>query len=312
VRILVTGSAARLGRVLLPRLLAEPEVEVTGVDLRPAGLTHPRYRERCLDVRDPRLAALIAEHDALVHLAFVVMRSQLGRRAYDRALVRAINVEGSLAVLEAAARAGLGAAVFLSSAAVYGAWPDNPPRLGEDAPLRGIPGFAYAEDKVAVERGLARLAAAHPRTRFVSLRPHAILGRHAQPYLRRLLTAPLTARLPRPPPRLQCVWEDDVAEAVWAALQRPVRGPFNLAAEPPLALPELRRLAGRRGLALPLPWLAAAQRLAWRLTPRAEDPAWLAGARYDLVLDCTRARMRLGWRPRAGPARCVRETLEGG
>ncbi len=309
-KILVTGSASRLGRVLLPRLLREPGVEVTGVDRRPADFHHPRYREHRLDVRDPRLAPLVAEHDALVHLAFVVMRSQLGRRAYDRDLVRAISVDGSLQVLEAAGRAGLEAAVFLSSASVYGAWPDNPPRLTEDAPLRGIPGFAYAEDKVAVERALPGLAAAHPRTRFVSLRPHAILGRHAQPYLHRLLTAPVTARLPTPP-RLQCVWEEDVAEAVWAALKRPVRGPFNLAAEPPLTLPELRRLAGRRGLALPLPWLAAAQRLAWRLTPRTEDPAWMAGARFDLVLDCTRARTELDWRPRAGPARCVRETVEG-
>ncbi len=308
-RILVTGSASRLGRVLLPRLLREPDVDVTGVDRRPAALCHPRYREHLMDVRDPRLADLLAGHDALVHLAFVVMRSHLGRRAYDRGLVRAINVEGSLRVLEVAGRAGLATAVFLSSASVYGAWPDNSPRLAEDAPLRGIPGFAYAEDKVAVERALPELAAAHPGTRYVSLRPHAILGRHAQPYLRRLLTAPVTARLPDPPPRLQCVWEDDVADAVWAALERPVRGPFNLAADPPTSLPELRRLAGRRGLALPLPWLTAAQRLAWRLTPRAEDPAWMAGARYDLVLDCTRARTELDWRPRAGAARCVRGTL---
>ncbi len=310
-KILVTGSASRLGRVLLPRLLCEAEVAVTGVDLHPAGIRHPRYQEHLLDVRDPRLAGLVAEHDALVHLAFVVMRSQLGRRAYDRDLVRAINVDGSLKVLEAAGKAGLAAAVFLSSASVYGAWPDNPPRLAEDAPLRGIPGFAYAEDKVAVERGLLELAAAHPHTRYVSLRPHAILGRHAQPYLRHLLTAPVTARLPEPPPRLQCVWEEDVAEAVWAALERPVRGPFNLAAEPPLSLPEMRRLAGRRGLVLPLSWLSAVQRLAWRLTPRAEDPAWMAGACFDLVLDCARARAELDWRPRAGPGRCVRETLAG-
>ncbi len=308
-RVLVTGSAGRLAQVLVPRLLAHPRVTaVTGVDLRPDPRRHPRYRFLQRDLSRGLPPELLAGHDALVHLAFVVMRSQLGRRAYDRALLRALNVEASLALLEAAGAAGLGCALFLSSAAVYGAWPDNPPRLREDAPLRGIPGFAYAEDKIAVEQALDGLARRWPATRYLSLRAHAILGPHAQPYLKGLLTAPVTARI-RPPPHIQCVHETDVVQAILLALERDVRGPFNLAADPPVTLPDLRRAVGRRGLALPLPLLRWGQRLAWRLTPRAEDPAWLEGARWPLVLDCRRAHDLLGWRPRHHPERCARESL---
>ncbi len=311
-KVLLTGAAAHLARPLLPRLLALPGIEqVTGIDLHPSGFSHPRYRERRLDILDPATQALAAEHDALIHLAFVVMRSRLGRRARDRAWMRHINVHGSLSLFQAAATAAVPRVIHLSSASVYGAWPDHPPRLAENTPLRGIPGFAYAEDKIAVERGVAELAARHPATRFVVLRPHVILGRHAQPYLKRLLTAPVSARLPEPPPKIQCVWEDDVAQAVCLALQRAVSGPFNLAADPPVTLMELRRHLGRRGLALPLPWLSVLHRLAWHLTPRVEDPGWLRGAAHSLVLDCRRAAEELGWRPRLDPFACAREALQG-
>ncbi len=310
-KVLLTGAAAHLARPLLPRLLALPEIEqVTGIDLRPSGFTHPRYQEHHLDILDPAAQTLAAEHDALIHLAFVVMRSRLGARARDREWMRRINVHGSLSLFQAAASAAVPRVIHLSSASVYGAWPDNPPRLDENTPLRGIPGFAYAEDKITVERGLTQLAERHPTTRFIVFRPHVILGRHAQPYLKRLLTAPVSARLPDPPPKIQCVWEDDVARAVCLALQHPVRGPFNLATDPPVTLAELRHALGRRGLTLPLSWITTLHRLAWRLTPRAEDPAWLNGAAYSLILDCRRAHGELGWHPRLAPSACAREALQ--
>src|SRR5437868_15019821 len=42
--------------------------------------------------------------------------------------------------------------VYTSSAMVYGAWPNNPVPLTEDAPMRPNPGFAYATAKAEGER----------------------------------------------------------------------------------------------------------------------------------------------------------------
>lgn len=304
-RVLVTGCAAHLGRALLPRLWREPDIEVVGVDLRPSGLQHPRYAEHILDVREAALGGLLAGCDALVHLAFVVMPGDFGRRRFDRGWIREMNVTGTRHVFEAAARHGLTRAVHLSSAAVYGAWPDNPRRITEEHPLRPNTGFHYGEDKAEVERWLDAFAARQPRPKVARLRCHAVLGPHAQPLLRFLMRQPLYPLLPDPQPLTQCVWEDDVAEAVLAALRRDVEGAFNIAAEPALAFRDLIRGAHRLSLPIPCRIIDSVQRGLWPLTGRAGPPGWVSGLRHSLALDCTRAHRLLEWHPRLSVHECV-------
>jgi nucleoside-diphosphate-sugar epimerase len=220
--------------------------------------------------------------------------------------MRRVNVAGSRNTFAAAARSDIGTVVHLSSAAVYGAWPDNPPRLTEAAPLRPNPGFAYAEDKVAAEAELAAVAAAHPRLRTVALRPPAILGPHALPLLRRLLTSPVR---PAGGPPLQCVHEADVAMAVTAALVRPVHGAFNLACEPPLTPALLEATTGRRARPLPAWLLQGLQRTAWPFTGAWGEPGWAAGLRHPLLLDAERAHRELAWSPDWSATEAVAGTL---
>jgi len=307
-RVAVTGGAGSLGRAVVPALAAAPGI--TAVRLLdpatpPAGLPG---EHRAVDITAPGLEAALADCDALVHLAFVVHRGGPGRPR-SRRRMRRINVLGSRNAFGSAARAGLKTIVHLSSAAVYGAWPDNPARLDESAPLRPNPGFAYAEDKVAAEAELAAVAAAHPRLRTVALRPPAILGPHALPLLRRLLASPVR---PAGGPPLQCVHEDDVASALIATLARDAHGAYNLAAEPPLTPELLEATTGRRARALPAWLLQGLQRAAWPLTGAWGEPGWAAGLRYPLLLEAARARRELGWSPaRTGPE-CVTATLGGG
>ncbi|MFP4607796.1 MAG: NAD-dependent epimerase/dehydratase family protein [Thiohalospira sp.] len=304
-RVAVTGGSGSLGRAVVPALAAAPEITAVRL-LDPA--TPPAdlpAEHRAVDITDPDLGAALADSDALVHLAFVVHRGGPGRPR-SRRRMRRINVLGSRNAFRAAARAGVGTVIHLSSAAVYGAWPDNPARLGEAAPLRPNPGFAYAEDKVAAEAELAAAAAAHPRLRTVALRPPAILGPHALPLLRRLLTSPVR---PAGGPPLQCVHEDDVAAAIRAALTRDVRGPFNLAAEPPLTPELLAAATGRRPRALPAALLQALQRAAWPVTGAWGEPGWGAGLRHPLLLETARVRRELAWSPGWSATECVAATL---
>jgi nucleoside-diphosphate-sugar epimerase len=310
-KILITGSASHLARALLPRLLAESSVdEIVGVDRRGAVFAHPRYRHHKLDVRDPAFETLfVGGVEAVVHLAFVVLQGELEpplRR--DRAWIRAANVEASRRVFEAAAATGVRTLVHLSSAAVYAPDPARRAPISEDDPRGALAGFAYAEDKVAVEEILDQLEPRYPRLRVVRLRPTLILGPHAHPFLKELVRSPWyprpsapSAGVPRPPPpRLQCVHERDVSEAIVAALFTPgARGAYNLAVADAASLAEFKRLAsGFPPRALPLRWVRAALALAWRLFGYGTDPAWLQGLYYDLVLDSSRARRELTWRPR--------------
>ncbi|APZ42453.1 NAD-dependent epimerase/dehydratase family protein [Acidihalobacter ferrooxydans] len=302
-RLVVTGSAGRLARVLIPQLLADPGIEIIlGIDHRDARYADPRYRHHRLDVRDPAAAEVCAGADALLHLAFVLMGGGLGHRRHDRATLRAINVDGSRQMFEAAAQHRLRHILFVSSAAVYGAWPDNPPLLPETAPLRPMPGFAYAEDKVAVERLLDAFERGHPAIAVTRLRPHAIIGPHAHPFLNHVLRQPF---YPASRALTQCVWEDDVAAAAVLALRQRATGAFNLAAQPALSLYDMLGRTRRLRLPLPLAPAGAVHRLLWWLTPAVGEPGWVQGTRYSLALDTRRAEIELVWHPRVPLAACL-------
>lgn len=282
-RVFVTGSSSHLAAALLPRLCAHADVEhVTGVDLKPSRFEHAKFHAHRADIRDPALGRLLHGHDALVHLAFVVLRGRMDeRKMYD------INVTGSREVFQAARRSGLRRLVHLSSAAVYG----SGIHLPEEAAFNPLPRFVYARHKARLEE---MLASEFPEC--VRLRPHAIVGRHAQPLLKRLLDQPCYPRTAKPYPLLQCVHEDDVADAVLLALQSDVHGPFNLAVADSFNFRDVIRR--RHRISVPMPGIVARTglELAWRLFGWGGEPAWIEGLSRTLLIDCSRATAQLGWR----------------
>ncbi|MDA8362349.1 MAG: NAD-dependent epimerase/dehydratase family protein [Gammaproteobacteria bacterium] len=297
-RILVTGSASHLARVLIPRLLEERDVdEIIGVDRRDSGLFLPRYTEVLLDIRSPQLTRALAGVDAVVHLAFVVMQADLGRGRRDRNLIQDINVRGSQNVFTLAAQSGVRHFVHLSSASVY-ALPTHFKRALESHPRAALPGFTYAEDKVVVEDWLDGFERDHPDLRLVRLRPHMILGPQSQPFLRALLRYPFYPGLPDPQPVVQCVHEQDVAEAVCLALSGQVRGAFNLACADSASLRTMQRHAHLAPLPVPRLLVEALAKAGWNWLGRGTDPGWLGVLGYSLALDSTRARRELGWKPK--------------
>ena len=140
-RVLVTGSEGFVGSVLLPELRRHGHDVIGWQSSRhPAGV----------DVRDPeevrrRLAE--ARPDAVVHLAGI---THLPKVLSDPANALAVNVNGTLNVLDAIRREAPKARVLLiSSAAVYGSpKPDLLP-LDEMAPL--LAEHPYGVQKIAVE-----------------------------------------------------------------------------------------------------------------------------------------------------------------
>ncbi len=291
-KILLTGSSACLARALLPRLCADAAItRITGIDRKPPHFTHPKFRALQADFRDPQTTALLPQHDALVHLAYVVLRGRMAK-----ATMREINVGGSLRLLQAAHGAGLRRIVHLSSAAVYGSGTN----LDEDAGYAPLADFCYGQHKAELERLLQDTV-----PRCVRLRPHIILGPHAQPTLRQILRLPVFLLLADPQPELQCVHENDVAAAILASLRREAGGPYNLAAADTWTMRDIMRR--RHPLSVPLPAAAARAGLAiahgvfgW-----GGEPGWLNGLRHTLTLDCRRAARELDWQP----AHSAAETL---
>lgn len=153
--ILVTGAAGYVGGVMTRRLLDEG-AEVIGVDACAMNhaaegvreiLDHPRFTLVRADVRDTdALRSILSRADAVVHLAAIV-GDPAGRRDPD--LTRAVNVDASLALIDASREAEVGHFVFVSTCSNYGV-ADTDSLVTEDGALNPV--SLYAETKVAVER----------------------------------------------------------------------------------------------------------------------------------------------------------------
>lgn len=117
--ILVTGSSGRIGGLLVEALLARGE-HVRGFDLRASGRADTRYRETIGAFSDPCACAQAMEDaTAVFHLgAFMSWVAADQSRLFDA------NVEGTRALLAAAAAAKVARFVFASSGEVY---PENIP-----------------------------------------------------------------------------------------------------------------------------------------------------------------------------------------
>jgi nucleoside-diphosphate-sugar epimerase len=127
----ITGVSGFLGQGLLRRLTGSGDVErVVGLDVRKSAFRPRELELHLVDVVGSDLRPLLEGTDVLVHLAGV------HDAIPDEDLMVRVNVAGTRAVLEAAGAAGVAKVVLVSSAAVYGAWPNNPIPLNEDAPLR--------------------------------------------------------------------------------------------------------------------------------------------------------------------------------
>ncbi len=244
---------------------------------------HPKLVHTRADLCGPQARQALAGCDVLYHLAFQLWRSGGGTA------LGPVNIEGTRNVLAAAP----GRVVLASSAAVYGAWPDNPLPLTEAFTPRPNAEVAYAHDKLEAERLCSDVAPT------AALRISAVLGPHSDKRVKRSARG---YRMAVPAVRgvhqaLQFLDEDDAAGALHAAGRGTATGVFNVATADWLSESDIARLAGGRVVRLPLKAVLAASEVAvrLRLMPFGADRAIFLNG--PLALDPSAAADALGWRP---------------
>jgi nucleoside-diphosphate-sugar epimerase/uncharacterized protein (DUF952 family) len=143
VRILVTGSSGQLGREIARQLAADHEVR--GLDLRPGVRT---THVGCITDRE-LVARAIEGVEGVVHTASL-HAPHVGRASADE--FRRVNVDGTRALLEAAARRRVARFVYSSSTSIYGhAMVSTGPAVWVTEELAPRPRDIYDETKLAAE-----------------------------------------------------------------------------------------------------------------------------------------------------------------
>lgn len=283
-RIIVTGVETPLGRRVARRLAARPETEVVGLAGGPVVGLPAGVAVRRVDLGADDVKPHVEHAEAVVHLASSVPAGPAA--ATD-------DVVAARRVLDAAGDGAVGHLVVLSSATVYGAWPDNPVPLTEDATLRPNPGFPFAAERAEIERLTAEWREAHPGVTAAVLRPARAAGPDHRDWLVRALRPGPAAPGDADEPPVQFVALDDLAAAVEVAVGERLDGAFNVAPEGSVPGDQVRALVGAPPK-VPLPTRLARWAFRSGLGPA---PAGLVPyALHPWVVASDRLRAH-GWRP---------------
>lgn len=321
----VTGPTGDIGRSLLRALEASEAVGAiramarSPFDPAGAGLHKTHYRQA--DVLDVEaVGEVIAGADVVVHLAFMII-GNLERTT-------TINLEGSRNVFRAAIDAGARRLVYASSVAAYGFHDDNPKLLTEDIPARGTKRHYYSAQKAELELALYELLDGSAIDAYV-FRPCIVAGPDAPLLLNNIPYLQLSERMPAPVMRVlelmpalkpvipdpgvpfQLVHHDDVATAMRAAvLGDGPPGVYNLAGDGTITMADLASALGWYSVPVPELAVGAAAELVARLPFVPAEAQWIESVRHPVLMDTSKARRELGWKPRHDAGETLRSMIE--
>lgn len=295
-RVLLTGASGFVGNVVARRLAAAGHQVIACVRRAPDDHAGPLRWCAIPDLAGPiDWTPHLAGVDVVAHLAgvaHVLDRSDTGMEAR----YRAVNTDATLGLAAAAAGAGVGRFLFMSSVRVYGDADRGRPFTAEDS---CAPVDAYGRSKLEAERGLATIAR-ETGIETVVLRPPLVYGPGVRANFLRMIEW-IDAGRPLPfgaiRNRRSLVGVENLAAAVDCLLAHPqAAGRTFLPSDgEDVSTPELmRRIAaalGRPARLVPIP--GALMRLGLAALGRGADYRRLFGS---LAVDSAPLRVGLGCR----------------
>ena len=268
-KVLLTGASSSLGRRVTARLAARGIAVVSVV----GGLKHEDFDGVATVVH---LAA--GDHDAL-------------------AARQSSALAGLTELLVGMSKAGVPHLVLLSSAMVYGAWPNNPVPLTEDSALRPDASFVFAHQLAQVEESVDVWRRGAPARRVAVLRPALFMAADNDSSVVRALAAGMGHRHAEDDAPAQFLHLDDLASAVELAVVQDLDGVFNVAPDGWVTGERVRALAGS-GPRLRVPDRISdlIAHLSWRFQRGPLPPGLVPYVRHAWLVSNDRLR-QTGWRP---------------
>jgi UDP-glucose 4-epimerase len=286
-KVLIPGIAGLLARKVAARL-ASAGHEVIGIDPRgwPGAPKHIELHQ--VDIRKRAAEEVFRRHkpQAVVHMATVAALVADTEERYR------INLGGTRAVFEHCATYGVEQMIFVGRHTYYGAGPDAPLYHTEAEPPQELGAYPELADLVAADLYAANMLWRLPKLSTAVLRVCYTLGSSGHGTLASFLRGRFVPMVLGFDPLFQFLHEDDAAEAIAVALEKKLRGVYNVAGPQPLPLSVIAREAQRR--TLPLPELLLAMMLGRGGLPNLTRGA-LAHIKYPIVVDADAFRTATGF-----------------
>ncbi|WP_243056582.1 NAD-dependent epimerase/dehydratase family protein [Nocardioides sp. SR21] len=316
-RVAITGASGNVGSALVRALRASGH-DVVGVVRRPPPSGTPGWTGVAWVTADlatdchARLVDAFRGADAVVHLVWGFQPT------HDVEYLREVGVGGTRRVLAAAAAADVPHVVHQSSLGAYAPRRDLR-AVDESWPTTGIAGSPYSRHKAEGERLVEEWARRHPDVVVSVTRPGIVAQRSAgSGQLRYFLPTVVPPAVLRVLPLLPLdndvvipvVHADDLAAAITAIIEKRAGGPFNIAVEA-LGADAIAEVLGARRVPVPPALVRAAAAVSWHLHLQPVDAGWVDMAHQAPVLDSTRARTELEWRPAYDGTAALAEAVAG-
>ncbi|WP_307848769.1 NAD-dependent epimerase/dehydratase family protein [Microbispora oryzae] len=283
----VTGAASGIGRAFLARAASSADFRrVVAIDDHRGDV--PDVTWRVLDIRDPLLANRISDVDVLVHLG---SDESLDSDAAER---RRYNLRAAQTVLTACAAARVRRVVLVTSAMVYGAAPDNPVPLPEDAPVAAESDTGVVGDYLEIE-ALVRRSRSHPGLEVTVLRPAALVGPGIDTVVTRHFEAPRLLAVKGSLPHWQFCHVDDLVSALELAALGRVSGVVAVGSDGWLEMEQVEEISGMRRFELPAGLTFGTAERLHRLGITPTPATDLHYVVYPWAVDCAQLR-EAGWK----------------
>lgn len=293
-KILIIGIQGAMAKITSELLMkSNPEIKIHGVDSRPIDNMPKRSQLTWQQVKYTRtnFEKIFREHqfDSVLHLGRLGHSPAMGdiNKRID------INLVGTNTILELAQKFQVKKVVILSTHHVYGALPDNPMFLKEDAPLRASFKHAELRDVVEMDQMCTNWMWKNQNSiETIVLRPSNIIGPQIKNSITQYLKTPY-APLPMDyNPMFQFIHEFDMASMIVQALDKLTTGIYNVTGDDVISLHEAAEIIGVKKILVPI---VIIEQLAKVLTPLWKFPLYLIDyIKYPSTLDNSELKKSLG------------------
>lgn len=286
-KVLIPGISSKIGNLVAIELLAKGH-EVIGIDRRPWPDAPAGVEMHEVDIRKRAAEDVFRKSrpDAVIHMATVTHLLTTSEERYK------INLGGTRAVFDNCREHGVSQVIFVGRHTYYGAAPDAPLYHSEDDPPMAVTTFPELADLVAADLYATTALWRHPELTTSVLRICYTLGPTRQGTLAAFLRGPRVPVILGFDPLFQFMHEIDTARAIVLALEKRIRGVYNVSGPQPVPLSVVAREAGRTVIPLPEPVFTF---LLGRFGLPKLPPGAITHIKYPVVVDSSAFRAATGF-----------------